>query len=161
MNTILFAKTNTDAIIPSKNTEDSGYDFYACFKEDSLSIKPGEIALVPTGIATAFNSDYSLILKERGSTGSRGMALRMGVVDSGYRGEIKIGINNTTDKTIIISKKPENFNDEAFILYPYTKAIAQGLLIKLAQIESQEISFDELQKIESLRGDGLLGSSGK
>lgn len=161
MNKIFFAKTKENAIIPTKHLEDAGYDFYAYFKEDNITINPGEIKLIPTGIATAFSSNYVLFIKERGSTGSRAMATRMGVIDSGFRGEIIIGINNTGTKPVIIAKKPELFNEEAFIIYPYTKAIAQGILLQSPNITSQEISFEELQKIESLRGDGLLGSSGK
>ena len=49
----------------------------------------------------------------------------------------------------------------ACIIYPYEKAICQGVLLVMPQIESEEISFDELKEMKSLRGEGKLGSSGK
>jgi len=124
-------------------------------------IKPGEIALVPTGIASAFSDQFVMIVKERSSTGSKGMSARMGVVDSGYRGEIKIGINNTGSKIVLIAKKPEDHDSDDYTVYPYNKAIAQLLLLPLPRFDVGELSYDELKKYTSERMDGTLGSSGK
>ncbi len=86
----------------------------------------------------------------------------MGVVDSGYRGEIIIGLNNTSNKTIIISKnfstKKEKNNK---IYYPYNKAIAQAIILPIPTMEKKEIKYEDLLKIPSIRGKGKLGSSGK
>ena len=43
-----------------------------------MKIEPHETVLVPTGIASAFSSDYVAIIKERGSTGSKGIGQRCG-----------------------------------------------------------------------------------
>lgn len=47
------------------------------------------------------------------------------------------------------------------IFYPYEKAICQALLLPVPKIDIEEISYKELQKIESERGVGMLGSSNK
>lgn len=47
------------------------------------------------------------------------------------------------------------------IYYPYTKAITSGAIVEVPQMESKEISIEELKAIPSARGEGSLGSSGK
>lgn len=103
-NTIKFAKVKPNAIIPSKREEDAGYDIYPCFDEDYIVIYPHETKMIPTGIASAFSSDYVAILKERGSTGTKGIGQRSGIIDSGFRGEYFVPITNHNDKPIIIVK---------------------------------------------------------
>ncbi|EJW13930.1 dUTP diphosphatase [Paenibacillus alvei] len=159
--TILFAKVADDAIIPSKLEENAGYDIYANFEQEFITFAPHETKLVPTGIASSVTKEYALIAKERGSTGSKGMGLRAGVVDSGYRGEIFIGLTNENDKTLVIAKNPELFNAEKSIVYPYTKAIAQLLLVPVIDANVKEIPYEQLKAIPSVRGKGKIGSSGK
>lgn len=53
----------------------------------------------------------------------------------------------------------ENISNAIF--YPETKAIAQLVLHKVDDLPTEEISYEELQKIPSKRGSGVLGSSGK
>ena len=103
-NDLLFAKVNSNAIIPTKEKENAGYDIYACFDEDYLIIPPHSTKLVPTGIASAISDKYYLGVAERGSTGKIGMKYSAGVIDSGYRGEIFIGLSNINDVPIVISK---------------------------------------------------------
>ncbi len=165
-NKIYWAKVKEDAIIPNKREEDAGYDLYPCFEQDYMEIQSLETKLVPLGVATAFDSDYVMILKERGSTGTKGIAQRSGVIDSGYRGEYMAPVTNVNPKPLRIAKESvvANWSDEEkekYIIYPYEKAIAQGVLLVMPQLESETISFEQLQKIESERGSGKLGSSGK
>ena len=164
-----FAKVRPDAKVPSKRDEDMGFDIYACFDDDYMVIYPHETTLIPTGIASSCDPDYGFVLRERGSTGSKGIALRAGVIDSGYRNEWFIALTNTTDKVLFISKLSEQetydkFYDEimpASFVYPYSKAIAQALIAPVPKVKVDEISYEELQQIESERGLGALGSSGK
>lgn len=102
---LYFAKVKVDAIIPSKRDEDAGYDLYPCFEEGFMQIEPMHTKLVPLGIASAFDSNYVMLLKERGSTGSIGLAQRAGVIDSGYRGEYLAPITNLNEKPLRIVKK--------------------------------------------------------
>lgn len=162
---VKFAKVHPNAIIPSKRDEDMGFDIYACFDEDYIEISPHETKLIPTGIASACDSDYGFIVFERGSTGSKGIARRCGVIDSGYRNEWFIGLTNTTDKTLFISKLTESehlgeYFKDSFI-YPYSKAIAQALVVPVPKTKVEEISYEELKEIKSERGMGALGSSNK
>lgn len=105
MSKLYWAKVKEDAIIPTKRDEDAGYDLYPCFKEDYLEIKPLHTRLVPLGVATAFDASYVMILKERGSTGTKGIAQRSGVIDSGYRGEYMAPVTNVMINRFVSLKK--------------------------------------------------------
>lgn len=159
--TLLFAKVRPTATIPSKNQEDAGYDLYCDFEETDLIIRPNEVKLIPTGIASCMSSKYVLVIKERGSTGTKCMSVRAGIIDSGFRNEIFVPINNTSNKTIVITKNKYRTQDTHELLYPYEKAIAQGLLLPVPNVDVKEIAYEELQRIPSKRGMGMLGSSGK
>ena len=188
---VKFAKVHPNAIIPSKRDEDMGFDIYACFDEDYIVIEPHETKLIPTGIASSCSPEYGFLVFERGSTGSRGIARRCGVIDSGYRNEWFIGLTNTTCKTLCITKLSdeetrhqyvedvinslmfaneiskniytESMEEEAsrLVFYPYSKAIAQALVVPVPKTKINEISYDELKEIKSERGMGALGSSNK
>lgn len=160
---VQISKLRPEAKIPNKRDEDAGFDLYPCFDEDYIIILPHKTKLIPTGLATAFSSDYVMLLRERGSTGAKGMALRSGVVDSGYRGEIFVGITNTNDFPIVVLKNMEDKSWEKhhYIIYPYEKAIAQAIFIEPPKVQFEEIDYDDLMKIESERGIGKLGSSKK
>lgn len=157
---IYFAKVKEEAIIPSKREEDGAFDVYACFEEDYLVIEPHETKLIPTGIASAFSSDYVAILKERGSNGSKGIGQRCGVIDSGFRGEWFVPLTNHNNIPVVISKKPI-CGITNMIIYPYEKAICQCVMTVVPKLKTQEISLEELFKFKSERGTGCLGSSNK
>jgi dUTP pyrophosphatase len=161
--TILFAKVRETAKIPSKEVENAGYDIYADFEADFITLQPNSVVLVPTGIASSVLDEWSLIIKERGSTGTKAMSVRAGVVDSGYRGEIFVPINNTSNDAIIIAKQGVVLPEwtEGKVIYPYEKAIAQLMLIPVPKTNVKEITYDELKAIPSKRGEGALGSSNK
>lgn len=166
MEKIYFAKLKDKAIIPSKKEEDAGYDVYACFEEDTFGISPNEIKLIPTGIASAFSKDYFVDLRERGSSGTKGLSKRCGVIDSGYRGEWFVPINNTTNKRIVIAKKDwlEKYKDcldNNTIYYPYEKGICQFVFLPVPKTEIVEISYSDILEFNSERGVGKIGSSGK
>lgn len=167
---VYFAKTKPDAIIPSKRLEDAGYDVYANLEGKEVEGKIiREIwcpmlttTLVPTGIAMALpNTHYFNLKHERGSTGKISMSVLSGVVDSGYRGEIFIAITPLHKDVVITSEVSDVEVSGNVILYPYSKAIAQGTIDLVPQVHIQEISYEELQNIESERGATKLGESGK
>ena len=194
-NDLVFAKVRPDAIIPTKDNENAGYDIYANFEEDYIIIPPHKTTLIPTGIASAMSDKYYLQVHERGSTGSKGIKYSAGVIDSSYRGEIFIAITNTNSIEVIISKLTleelatkygisdkygtyirydSNYGEGnadiidktvedglTAIIYPYTKAIAQLVVHEVPKMNVKEISYNDLKKIPSKRGVGVLGSSGK
>lgn len=164
---VKFARLRQEAQIPTKREEDAGFDVYACFDGDFIEIKPHETVIVPSCIASAFSPEYVAVLKERGSTGTKGIKISAGVIDSGYRGEWMVPITNANGKTVVIMKSDKKhlykrlFNEENSIIYPYEKAIAQALFLPVPKMIVQEITYKELQDIDSERGAGKLGSSGK
>ena len=160
--TVYFARKNKEIKLPSKRDEDAGYDIYAYFEENSMVIQPHETKLIPTGLYSCCSSEYVLLGRERGSTGSIGMKAGAGVIDSSYRGEIFIAITNENNIPISITKDVTKTNiTEDYIEYPYSKGICQLLLIPIPKAEIVELSVDELQSIPSKRGEGKIGSSGK
>lgn len=143
---IKFKKLDERAIVPSKRDCDAGYDIYGIPSIDEetigfFSFVPGSLTMVPTGLATELPNGYAAIVKERGSTGSKGLAVRCGVIDAGYRGEWFICINNTGDKVVN---------------YPVDKALAQVVIVPVMDCEWEEEDLSE-----SERGEGKLGSSRK
>lgn len=161
---IKFAKVHPNAKIPTKRTEDAGMDIYACFDLDWIGIEPHTSKLIPTGIASAFDPNWAIVFRERGSTGVKNMKINAGVIDSGFRGEYFVSIYNGNDVPLYITKymngeqAPEPKNA---ILYPYSKAIAQALVVPVPEVAVEEISYHELQQIPSERGVGMIGSSNK
>lgn len=161
---IKFAKVRPNAKIPTKRTEDAAMDIYACFDLDWIGIKPHSSELIPTGIASAFDPNWAIVFRERGSTGIKNMKVNAGVIDSGFRGEYFVSIYNGNDVPLYITKymdgeqAPEPKNA---ILYPYSKAIAQALVVEVPKVNVEEISYEELQQIPSERGTGMIGSSNK
>ena len=164
--TICFAGKNESVIIPSKREEDAGYDIYANFEQSLIIVEPHTTRLIPTGLHSAFDPKWYIQLEERGSTGSKGIAQRCGVIDSGYRGEWLVPLTNTTNKKIIIAKQhvkqviEDIFGSDA-IIYPYEKAICQAVLHEVPKVEVRELTLEQLKAIPSERGTGKLGSSNK
>ena len=165
MEKLLFAKVREGAKIPTKRDDDAGRDLYACVDEEYIIIYPHTTHLVPTGIATAFSSDYYAQIQERGSTGSKGIKYGAGVIDSGYRGEWFVPITNCNNVPVIIAKDEKQV-EELFpftkkIVYPYSKGIAQFVMLPVPKFEEVEVTLEDLQNIKSERGAGKLGSSDK
>ena len=106
------------------------------------------------------------------------MIVQAGVVDSGFRGEIFVAINNASYKTLYISNNDKavlehdrqyytnkNITDEEIskdiIIYPTNKGICQAKLELVPGVEVKETTYEELLQIHSERGTGMLGDSGK
>lgn len=169
-NKIYFSKVKSNAIIPTREKYNAGFDLYVCFDEDYIIIQPNETKLIPTGIASCIPEDYYIQIQERGSSGSRGIKYSAGVIDSSYRGEWFLATTNVNNKPIIITKLDidklnspiKEIFEENFIIYPYSKALFQGIVHSVHNnLITEEIDFKTLQSIPSKRGNGKLGSSGK
>ena len=166
-NQIYFAKTRADAVIPTKEDENAGYDLFASFEEDFIIIPPYHNGLIPTGIAWACSEDYYMQIEERSSTGVKGIKRNAGVVDSGYRGEIKVAIFNANDVPLVVSNiSEENLRKkrpdlDVILFYPVSKAIAQGVIHRVEKMLTREVSMEALLSIPSKRQDNGWGSSNK
>lgn len=161
VNKIMFAKLRDDAVIPTKRREDAGYDIYPVLDGEDICIHPHETVKIHTGIASAFSPDKVVILKERSSTGSKGLEQRCGIIDSGYRGEWIIPLTNGTDRRMVITNRPESYMDDMWTAFPASKAIAQALLLWLPDSESEEVPREYIESLDSERRCGGFGSSGK
>ncbi len=160
--TIKFAACRTETKIPCRENGNVGYDIYACFPEDLLIIEPHETKMVSTGLMSIIPEGYAIILKDRGSTGSKGIHTACGVIDSNYRGEWFVALHNDTNKRVAIVKENVAKVESADIIYyPYTKAITQAILIENIDSDIEEIDMDTVENDITNRGTGKIGSSGK
>ena len=120
----------------------AGYDLFAT--QDFVIPSRGRGA-VPTGISVEFPADYYLRIAPRsGLAYKSGIDVGAGVIDSDYKGEIKVILFNHTDVDFIIKVGDR---------------IAQMIYVKINKPELKVVAFEELSKSE--RGDGGFGSTGK
>jgi len=120
---------------------DAGLDLSAC---DRVVLEPGERALVPTGVAVAIPAGYAGYVQPRsGLATEHGITIvnSPGLVDSGYRGELRIILLNTD-------------RERSFEIEPGMR-IAQLVLLPVPPVELRVV--DELPASE--RGDRGFGSS--
>ena len=103
---INFIKLNKDAKVPEYATENSaGCDLRACIKND-IELKPRDIVMVPTGLACAIPDGYcGFVCSRSGLAYKNGIAVlnSPGIVDSDYRGELKIILINHSQATFVIT----------------------------------------------------------
>lgn len=91
------------ARVPSKRSEDSGYDIYGIIPEDLIVLYPGDGHKFGTGLSTEIPMGYGIFICNRGSVGTKGLVYGAHVVDSGYRGEIFIDLHNFSNRIIIVT----------------------------------------------------------
>ena len=162
MDTIYFCKTNPNARIPTKRD----YDLYACFDSNELILPTGKVSLIPTGIASVFDSKYRIAFRERGTNTTSGLIVMAGQIDSGYRGEYFVALLNTNDCPVVINKYSDNIHRSygekgSKISFPYSKAICQFAVEYVPVVNVKEITLEELLNCKSERMFGKLGSSNK
>lgn len=97
MDTIRVKLLRAGAHLPTYGSlEAAGADLYACL-EESITIAPGETVFIPTGIALEVPKGCAGLVYARSSLGTkRGLAPanKVGVIDSDYRGEIRVVLYN-------------------------------------------------------------------
>lgn len=148
-------KLNWKAVSPKIGTEipapyyaskgAAAMDLHACLDE-AVTIPAGKRVMIPTGIAIALPSaDYVALIFARSGLGIKhGIAPAncVGVIDSDYRGEIKVGL--------------QNHGEADFTIRPGDR-IAQMAIMPVLQVEMTQV--DDLDETE--RGAGGFGSTGK
>ncbi|MBQ3566517.1 MAG: dUTP diphosphatase [Oscillospiraceae bacterium] len=144
--TLKIKKLNEKAVVPKQATKGSaGMDLSACLDEDVI-IKPGEIKMIPTGLSVAPDTDECalLIYARSGLASKHGIAPAncVGVVDSDYRGEIKVALINHGKEDFVVTNEMR---------------IAQ--LIMTPVIIPQICEVTELD--ETQRSSGGFGSTGQ
>lgn len=89
--------THKQHTISRANSNDAGIDFAADLNgRKTLTIPPGEIVTIGTGVSVAIDPGFVGLMFVRSSVGKRGLSLAngVGVIDSGYRGEVKVMLVN-------------------------------------------------------------------
>lgn len=134
-------KISPDAKIPTyAHHDDAGFDLYA---SENVTISVGTRAVLGTGIAMEIPDGYvGLIWDKSGLSNTHGLKTLGGVIDAGYRGEVKVGIINLSNEDYMVGAGHK---------------IAQMLIQKVEHAEIKEV--DELS--DAIRGEGGFGSTGK
>ena len=137
---IKIKKINPDGKVPTRaKSSDAGYDLYSTV---DMPITPTARQLVPPGIAIEIPEGYYGRIAPRSGLAVRaGIDILAGVVDSGYRNEIKVVMINLGEGLVSVNKGDR---------------IAQLIIEKCYDVEWEEVN--ELS--DSDRGEGGFGSSG-
>ena len=139
--------TKTAQLPTQANPSDAGWDLYA---DEDVEIWPGETKLISTGISLEIPDGYVGLIWDRSSMGVKGIHRHAGVIDSGYRGEVKVCLHNSKQSIEAVSRSNE-------------LTVSRG--DRIAQILFQEVPVFKLVEtdvlVETARGAGGFGSSGK
>jgi dUTP diphosphatase len=140
---VLVTRLRDDAVLPARAYPgDAGLDLVACERHE---IGPGERALVGTGIAVAIPEGHAgLVTPRSGLAAKSGVTIvnAPGLVDSGYRGELRVILHNTDRR-------------QPLVVEPGMR-IAQLVVVAVPDAVLREV--DELPASE--RGASGFGSSG-
>lgn len=145
MNPIRVKILRNGAKLPTYGSpEAAGADLYACL-ESAVTIRPGETAFIPTGIAMEVPKNCAgLVYARSGLACKQGLAPanKVGVVDSDYRGEITVVLHNhgSVAQTVENGQRIAQMVITPVLTTPYE--------------EAQELS-------DTNRGQGGFGSTGK
>lgn len=139
---VAIRKLRPDAVLPAQTyADDAGLDLAAC---DPVTLEPGERAVVPTGLAIEIPQGYAGFVQPRSGLAARhgiGVVNSPGLIDAGYRGEIRVVLLNTD--------RHASFEVEAGM------RVAQLVIAPVASVRLVEV--DEL--VASERGERGFGSS--
>lgn len=139
-------KLSATATTPTYETEGAAaFDIYADTKWHDTTAGPGECVIVRTGLAFEIPAGHVLRVYSRSGHGfKKGVSLvnSVGIIDSDYRGELKIGLRNEGFEEFVVNHRDR---------------IAQGIVEPIERVEFVEV--DELS--ETARGTGGFGSTGK
>ena len=141
---IRIKKLRSGAVIPKRGSGYSaGYDLYSCIDEP-VCIRPGETAMIGTGISVEIPEGwFGAVFARSGLASKQGLrpANCVGVCDSDYRGEYSVALHNDSSEIRIVSNGDR---------------IAQLVFLPFGEAEFEET--DDLSETE--RGGGGFGSTG-
>ena len=145
---IEFTKEHPGIMTPTRaNPSDAGLDVYADLLE-TMTINPGDNAVIPTGLRFAIPHGYMLQVCNRSSMGAkRSLIVGAHIIDSGYDGEVFIDLHNVGNE----SQKISNYDK-----------IAQVTMVPVVSFRAQEVPKGDLYRYPitiSDRGAGALGST--
>ncbi len=94
----------------------------------------------------AFPADYGALVEDRSGLAMRGVTTLAGVIDPGYRGEIKVVLINITDAPITLAAGDR---------------VAQLRLVRRIEAEFVEVEGMDKAELATMRGAGGFGSTGR
>ena len=140
MPTVPVKRLSARAVIPTRGTAGSaGFDLYAT---DEHVIPIGARIPLPTDVAMAIPHGFVGILKSRSSMACRYLSTEAGVIDSDFRGNIKVLLHNHGTENVVVHKGDK---------------IAQMIILPIPSFELMET--DALDATE--RGEDGFGSTGR
>ena len=152
---VKFVKLNNLAIVPSRQkTGDAGYDLYAT---ESVRIKPMSRALVSTGLSIEVPQGYyARIAPRSGLAVKNGIDVLAGVVDSSYRGEVKVVLMNLSiDLASMMGLTPNIAGSNFDFNIKAGDRIAQLIIEKYYAVDWQQV--ESLSTTERTGGFGSTG----
>ena len=133
-------KMRADGTIPQwKGIGNAGLDIHSC---DECCIRPKEIVLVRTGIATEFDPSMVALFRDRSGLATKGLHVLGGVIDGSYRGEWGVVLTNLGREPYHIEKG---------------ERVAQAIFVKREQPPINQVEYLS----ESDRGEKGFGSTGR
>lgn len=121
----------------------AGLDLAACLDEP-VTLEPGAIALIPTGLAVAIEPGFEGQVRPRSGLACRhGVTLpnAPGTIDADYRGEVRVGLINLGPELFIVE---------------HAMRIAQLVIAPVAHARVEQVEHLDATQ----RGDGGFGSTG-
>jgi dUTP pyrophosphatase len=107
----------------------------------AATVEPRHTALVATGLAMAFPENYGALVEDRSGLAVKGITTLAGVIDPGYRGELKVVLTNVTDAPITLA--------------------AGDRVAQLRIVHKLQANFEEVDDLDAThRGEGGFGSTG-
>lgn len=134
-------RTNAAARLPVyQHPGDAGMDLFAA---EDVKLGPGEVMAVPTGIKMAIPDGYVGLIWDKSGLSLQGVHRLAGVVDAGYRGEVKVVMVN-------LGREP--------YIFKQGQKVAQMLIQPVEAVELVDAGEADLD--ETSRGSGGFGSTG-
>ncbi len=135
-------RLHPDAKLPKYAHEGAWGDLAAdLYSVHEATVEPGKTALVATGLAMAFPEDYGALVEDRSGLAVKGITTLAGVIDPGYRGEIKVVLTNVTPTPITLA--------------------AGDRIAQLRIVKKLQATFEEVEDLDAThRGEGGFGSTG-
>ena len=144
MTEILIKRLSDKVVLPKYETEgSSGLDLAAHINE-SVEIKPGSTAIIPTGLVVSIPKNFEIQIRPRSGLAAKNQISVLntpGTIDSDYRGELKVILINLGAKSFLVENGTR---------------IAQMVLCPIVKANLKEVKALE----DTKRGSGGFGSTG-
>ena len=144
MTEILIKRLSKNISLPKYETDGSSGMDLAANLNNNVEIKPGDTAIIPTGLALSIPKNFEVQIRPRSGLAAKKQISVLntpGTIDADYRGELKVILINLSRDTFIVEK---GLRIAQMVLCPVIKA-----------------TLKEVDKLENTpRGSGGLGSTG-